>query len=95
MSDAFWTDAFKAVDEQKDKHHYRKAGAVLADHIIDGLGGPIAHPAKKSKGIDESFMASELAAGFMYGVSEAENWDQLSPCFNESAWFVENVLRSY
>lgn len=28
--------------------HYRKAGEIFAQHIVENLGGPIAHPMRET-----------------------------------------------
>lgn len=42
-----------------------------------------------------AFIATELAAGLLYGITEKENMDALSPCFSNPDEFVKDVLVAY
>lgn len=77
---------------------YEEAGRQAAAKLVLGLGGQVPNfgePYQAKNTIPSEFIATELIAGLIYGVTGRQNADQLTECFVGADEFVADVMRGY
>lgn len=73
---------------------YKEAGQVLAQALVDATEGPVYNfdeETEQSTQANSEWVAAELTAGLLYGVTERENLDALATCFSGADEFVTDV----
>lgn len=91
MRHDFWHTTRSTVKPLRKAMAYEEAGRTFANILVNAIGGPIEHEPKTVEYPKSDFlMASDMAAGVLYGITNEENM-VFYECFENASDFVTNM----